>query len=81
MRVIYRILILIIIFCGAVFVFGSNMQERVFRAERQTTQMQEVTLPVVAMRVGDATMNQLRGYCSNLDAMGESYADGFESMD
>lgn len=69
MKIVYRVLILLIIFCGSVFYFGSNMQERVFSADRKTTAMQETTLPVVTVLAGEDEFNLMHGYCSNLDAM------------
>ncbi len=69
MKIVYRILILLIIFCCSVFYFGSNMQERVFSADRKTTQMQQATLPVVTVLTPGGEINLMHGYCSNLDAM------------
>ena len=69
MKVIYRVIILLAIFVGTVLYFGSNMQERTFRAEVKTISMQESTLPLVALRVEGETLNLLHGYCSNLDEM------------
>ena len=69
MKIAYRILLLLFLFCGAIAYFGSNMQEKVFRADKRTIAMQETTLPVVAIRSEQCDVNELRGYCSNLDAM------------
>lgn len=69
MRIVYRILILLAVFCGALLYFGSNMKEKVFSVERKTIPMQEATLPVVSIQVGGVEINLLHGYCSNLDAM------------
>lgn len=69
MKIVYRILILLGIFCGSIFYFGSNMQERVFSADRKTTTMQQATLPVVTVLAGEDEINLMHGYCSNLDAM------------
>ena len=69
MKTTYRILLLVFLFAGSLFYFGSNMQETVFSAERKTTQMQEMTLPVVTLLAEDQELNLLHGYCSNLDAM------------
>ena len=69
MKIIYRILILLTIFVASVYYFGSNMQERVFSADRKTTQMQQTTLPVVTVLTPAGEINLMHGYCSNLDAM------------
>ncbi|MDE7326116.1 MAG: hypothetical protein K2N63_07565 [Lachnospiraceae bacterium] len=69
MKIVYRILILLAIFTASVYYFGSNMQERVFSANRKTTQMQQTTLPVVTVLTQAGEINLMHGYCSNLDAM------------
>lgn len=69
MKVLYRILILLLVFCGALFYFGSNMKEKVFSVEKKTIQMQETTLPVVTIQAGGEEINLLHGYCSSLDEM------------
>ncbi len=69
MKTTYRILLLVFLFAGSLFYFGSNMQETVFSAERKTTQLQEMTLPVVTLLAEEQELNLLHGYCSNLDAM------------
>lgn len=69
MKIVYRILILIAIFCASIYYFGSNMQERVFSSDRKTTQMQATTLPVVTVLTPGGEINLMHGYCSNLDAM------------
>ncbi|MDE6875952.1 MAG: hypothetical protein K2P87_16090 [Lachnospiraceae bacterium] len=69
MKVVYRILFLLVVFCASLYYFGSNMQERVFSANRKTTQMEEATLPVVTVLTEGGEINLMHGYCSNLDAM------------
>lgn len=69
MKVLYRILFLLICFSGALFYFGSNMQEKALSIERKTIPMQEATLPVVTVRTVGEEINLLHGYCSNLDGM------------
>ncbi len=69
MKVVYRILLLVFLFGGALFYFGSSMRERVFSADKKTIEMQGTTLPVVAIQVAGEEINLLHGYCSNLDAM------------
>ncbi len=69
MKIVYRILILLAIFCASIYYFGSNMQERVFSSDRKTTKMQATTLPVVTVLTPGGEINLMHGYCSNLDAM------------
>ena len=69
MKIIYRILILVLIFTGSLIYFGSNMHEQVFSIEKETMEMSDATLPYVTIKSGDSVLNLLHGYCSNLDAM------------
>lgn len=69
MKIVYRILFLLIIFCASVYYFGSNMQERVFSSDRKTIKMQQATLPVVTVLTRGGEINLMHGYCSNLNAV------------
>ncbi|MBE5961107.1 MAG: hypothetical protein E7256_06915 [Lachnospiraceae bacterium] len=69
MKIVYRILILLLIFTGSLIYFGSNMQEQVFSIEKETMEMSDATLPYITIQSGNAALNLLHGYCSNLDEM------------
>ena len=69
MRVVYRILILLGVFVGSLFYFGSNMKEKVFSIEAKTMEMEETTLPYISLLVEGQEINLLHGYCSGLDEL------------
>lgn len=64
---IYRIIILIAVFVGALFYFSRDIKEVVFD-KNNTTVMGEVTFPYVTIKSGDNRINLLHGYSSNLNA-------------
>lgn len=67
LKYIYRILILIAVFAAALFYFSQNIREVVFD-KNNTTKMENVTFPLVTIKTGDNTINQLHGYSSSLNA-------------
>lgn len=69
MKILYRTVILLVVFVCSLLYFGSHMQEKVFREEKTTTRMQETTLPVITLQVEGTELNLLHGYCSSLDEM------------
>ncbi len=67
LKYIYRAIILIAIFIGALTYFSRDIKEVVFDIDNTTT-MSETTFPLVTIKTGDNTINLLHGYSSNLDA-------------
>lgn len=68
MRVIRRIIILFIIFCGSLIFFGSSMKDNSYSTEAKIVAFEETSLPVIFMRVNGCDINRLHGYSVNLDA-------------
>lgn len=64
---IYRIIILIVIFVGAIYYFSRDIKEVVFHIDN-TTVMEETTFPLVSMKAAEEKINLLRGYSSNINA-------------
>ena len=67
MKYTIRILVLLGIFIGSVFFFGSNMDEAMFGTIK-TTEMTEAELPTIQLRSDGVTVNKLYGYTSAIDA-------------
>ncbi len=67
LKQIYRIIILLAVFIAALSYFSGDIKEVVFDIDN-TTDMEEVTFPLVTIKTGDNVINQLHGYSSNLDA-------------
>jgi len=64
----YRILILLVVFFGALYYFSGNyLVVRSFEISTDTTEMAEETLPNISLVVEDEEINRLYGYTSNLD--------------
>lgn len=64
----YRIIILTVIFFGALYYFSKNyLVVRNFDLSADTTVMAEATLPNISLVVGDDEINRLYGYSANLD--------------
>ena len=64
----YRILILTVIFFGALYYFSGNyLVVRSFELSTDTTEMAEATLPNISLVVEEQEINRLYGYTSNLD--------------
>ncbi len=69
MKPIYRVLILVAIYIGAVIFFANGMTERIFGERKELTPLSSPTFPTVTIKVGDEEMNVLHGYASNLNEM------------
>ena len=67
LKQVYRILILIGVFIASLYYFSRDIKEVVFDIDN-TTVMEETTLPLITIRVGDEVINRVHGYSSNLDA-------------
>ena len=67
LKQIYRGIILIIVFVAALYYFSGDIKEVVFSMDNTTT-MEDATFPLVTIKTGNNTINQLHGYSSNLDA-------------
>lgn len=66
MKYTVRILILLGIFIGAIYFFGSNMDEAMFGSVKTTT-MTEAELPTIELQSDGVTANYLFGYTSAID--------------
>jgi len=67
LKLIYRVIILLAIFVISLSYFSRGIKEVVFNIDN-TTIMEDATLPLVSVKLGNNNINLLRGYCSNLDA-------------
>ncbi len=64
----YRIIILAVIFFGALYYFSGNyLVVRSFELSKDTTEMAEASLPNISLVVEGEEINRLYGYTSNLD--------------
>jgi len=66
MKYIVKILVLLSVFVGSVWFFGSNMDEAMFGAIK-TTSMSEASLPVIELKSDGVQVNHLHGYTSAID--------------
>ncbi len=66
MKYTVKFLILLGVFIGSIYFFGSNMDEAMFGAVK-TAAMSEAGLPVIELQSDGVTVNQLHGYTSALD--------------
>lgn len=69
MKYFIKISVLTILFIGAIYFFGSSMDETVFNIEKNTTKMADAALPIVYLRSDEVVINPLHGYVSNLDLL------------
>lgn len=67
LKLIYRVIILLAIFVISLSYFSRGIKEVVFDIDN-TTVMEDATLPLVSVKLGDDNINLILGYCSNLDA-------------
>ncbi len=67
MKYIYRVIILIAVFIGALYYFSGDIKVVVFDADN-TTEMGDATFPLVTIKSGDNRINLLHGYSTNLAA-------------
>lgn len=66
MKYTIRILVLLGIFIGSIYFFGSNMDEAMFGAVK-TAEMTEAELPTIELHSDGVTVNKLYGYTSAID--------------
>ncbi len=66
MKYTIRILILLGIFIGSIYFFGSNMDEAMFGTIK-TAEMSEAELPTIELQSDGVTVNRLYGYTSAID--------------
>ena len=66
MKYLVKIAVLFTVFVGAILFFGSNMDEVMFRIEKDIT-ISEASLPTMATRADGAVANRLYGYTSPMD--------------
>lgn len=69
MKLVYRILILLVIFIGSLCYFGTHMTEKVFSIDEKSMKMEDATLPYISLLVDGKEINLLHGYCSGLDVL------------
>ena len=67
LKYIYRVIILIAIFIGALYYFSGDIKIVVFDVEN-TTKMEAATFPLITIKSGDNNINLLHGYSTNLAA-------------
>ncbi len=67
MKYIYRVIILIAVFVGALYYFSGDIKVVVFETDN-TTEMEAATFPLVTMKSGESRINLLHGYSTNLAA-------------
>ena len=67
MKYIYRVIILIAVFIGALYYFSSDIKEVVFSVDN-TTVMADATFPLVTIKTGENTINLLHGYSTSIAA-------------
>ena len=67
LKYIYRVIILIAIFIGALYYFSGDIKVVVFEVDN-TTEMEDATFPLVTIKSGDNSINLLHGYSTNLAA-------------
>ncbi|BCN32808.1 cysteine peptidase family C39 domain-containing protein [Anaeromicropila herbilytica] len=64
---VYRVIILVTVFIGALVYFESNIQGESVK-KTKTIKMSEETFPILSIQSGDEVINQLHGYSSNIEA-------------
>jgi hypothetical protein len=67
LKYVYRVIILLAIFIGALYYFSGDIKEVVFD-NNNTTIMSEATFPFVTIKSGENVINLLHGYSTNLAA-------------
>ena len=67
MKYIYRVIILIAVFIGALYYFSGDIKVVVFDTDN-TTEMEAATFPLVTIKSGEDRINLLHGYSTNLAA-------------
>ncbi len=69
MRRVYRIIFLMLVFCGAVLFFGSRVGETIFEGEAETVPGGTASFPTVSVLTCGEEINCLQGYSSNLSTV------------
>jgi hypothetical protein len=67
LKYIYRVIILLAVFIGALYYFSGDIKVVVFEVDN-TTEMDNATFPLVTIKSGDNNINLLHGYSTNLAA-------------
>jgi hypothetical protein len=67
LKYIYRVIVLIAIFIGALYYFSGDIKVVVFEVDN-TTVMEDATFPLVTIKSGENSINLLHGYSTNLAA-------------
>lgn len=67
LKYIYRVIILIAIFIGALYYFSGDIKVVVFDVNN-TTVMENATFPLITIKAGENKINLLHGYSTNLAA-------------
>ncbi|MDF2906443.1 MAG: putative rane protein [Herbinix sp.] len=67
LKYIYRVIILIAVFIGALYYFSGDIKVVVFDVDN-TTEMEAATFPLVTMKSDESNINLLHGYSTNLAA-------------
>jgi len=69
MKRVYQILYLLVIFCGAVFFFGSRVGETQFEGKAETVEVGVAAFPTVSILTCGEEINCLSGYSSNMSTI------------
>lgn len=69
MKILYRILIVSIVYIGSVLFFAGSMKVNALKQEIKLTDMSETTLPVISFRIDECEVNRVHGYCSATEEM------------
>ena len=67
LKYIYRVIILIAVFIGALYYFSGDIKVVVFDVDN-TTEMEAATFPLITIKSGENNINLLHGYSTNLAA-------------
>jgi hypothetical protein len=67
LKYIYRVIILLAVFIGALYYFSGDIKVVVFEVNN-TTKMENATFPLISIKTGDNNINLLHGYSTNLAA-------------
>lgn len=67
MKHIYRLILLLFIFIGSLFLFGQTIPE-ISAVTTTATSLQSSTFPILYLQVGNYTLNTLHGYSSEMDS-------------
>lgn len=68
-KFIYKVLIILGVFIGALFYFSGGIQETIFGNDLKLVDTRSATLPTITLEVDGNRINTLNGYVANLDEM------------